>query len=235
MVALENNTKLVAINRDSFIKIIASNIKFIQTLINAARNHARRFVNLINLITPPPKLITIPELESELGKTRLKNIEIGNLINSNQKRFFAANNIVFKEKEYGDNNFFLILEGKVRILKSKPKREEIEKDEELVFHMDSFMDIEKYLEIEEDEVEIGCWETGDIFGYHDINDSYVRNYTAIAGSGGARLAILNQEIFFKIARLNPELFYNAYKLFIIHLIIFQDTYLKTVRKKEPGE
>ncbi|MCB1193117.1 MAG: cyclic nucleotide-binding domain-containing protein [Leptospiraceae bacterium] len=203
VVADTDNVKVVALNKEVFVKAVHSNFNFTKTLVSATIQRIVRLETYIELVETPIKLKIPQILENVIASNRQNNLKLPTYIYHATQAISTKGNVLFSENEENDQNFYLVLKGKVGLFRH----------------------------YKEKEINIGTMEPGDFFGHKALGDLSQRSYTAKTLENNVELLTLNSTIFYKVMKLDPELFFNVFRTFLTDLIILQEEYINS-RKEQ---
>ncbi len=203
VIADTDNVKVVALNKDIFVKAVHSNFNFTKTLVTATIQRIIRLETYIELSETPIRLKVPPMLVDVIANNRKNNLQLPGYIYHATQAISTKGTVLFSEKEESDQNFYLVLKGKVGLFRTYKERE----------------------------INIATVEPGDFFGHKALGELTSRSYTAKTLENNVELLTLNGVIFYKVMHLAPELFFNVFRTFLTDLIILQEEYINS-RKEQ---
>lgn len=196
IMAESDELKVACFDGNSFIKEARSNPKFSRRLATAALSLLDRVESRVfgDGLSPPvvtPERMT--EYEGLVTSLRTGNLRIQKYLYRSTVKTLQRDSCVFKEGGDGDDLAYLLLSGEVTLEKNQNGRP----------------------------VECLKWREGEWLGETNLLRRKARAYTIRVSSPQARVLFIDRDIFFKTMELDPELLFNVFKSFVMHVQILE--------------
>lgn len=196
IMAESEELKVACFDGNSFIKEARSNPKFSRRLATAALSLLDRVEGRVFADGATPPAVTperLAEYESLMATLRTGNLRIQKYLYRSTVKTVQRDFHVFKEGTENDELAYLLLSGEVSLEKNLGGRP----------------------------LECLRWREGEWLGETTLLRRKAREYSVRVVSPQARVLHIDRDIFFKTMELDPELLFNVFKSFVMHVQILE--------------
>ncbi|MBW7857022.1 MAG: cyclic nucleotide-binding domain-containing protein [Leptonema sp. (in: Bacteria)] len=201
IIAESEELKVACFDGQAFLKEARSNPKFARRLVIAALTVLDRIEtrSFSNGKFIQMKENLLAEYNSLMEPLRNGNLHIQSLLYRSTIKVLAKDSIIFREGQENDNFTYLLINGEVCI------------------------------EVLNNNKKIECmrFREGEWLGEVALLRKAARHYTVRVVSAQAKILFLDKIIFFKIMQLDPQLLFNVFKTFILHLSFIERSSVTT--------
>jgi CRP-like cAMP-binding protein len=186
---------IIFLNRERFLAEARNNYHLVRVMAAEAIERIERVIQTMVRLRRPIQIRIDPTLEPIIKENRASNLEIPRLLNHTRNIFIGHDKPVFSQGVRNDGLIYLVTQGVVGAQRS----------------------------LDGETLELYQFEPGDFFGYSRPSTSAFREYTAIALHDTARVINFDEELLFRLMRLDITLFYNLFRSILTHLLILDDS------------
>ena len=186
---------IMFLNRERFLAEARTNYGLIRVLVSEA---VERIEHVIQTLVRMKRTIHIqidPTLKPIIRENRVSNLQIPQLLNHTRHIFIGHDKSVYTQGQRNDGLIYLVTQGVVGAIRT----------------------------FDGTPTELYQFEAGDFFGYSRPDSATFREFSAIALNDTARVISFDEELLFRLMRLNINLFYGLFRTLISHLVILDDT------------
>lgn len=196
IMAESEELKVACFDGNQFLKEARSNPKFARRLALAALAVLERIEERVFASGSPPPVVSeekLAEYEDLIAPVRTGNLRIQKYLYRSTVKTISRDFHVFKEGQEGDDQAYLLLTGEAVLEKEQNARP---------------VDCMRYRE-------------GEWMGETALLRKTNREFGIRVVSPQARVLLMDRNIFFKTMELDPDLLFNVFKSFIMHVQILE--------------
>lgn len=191
---------ILFLNRERFMAESRSNYHLLRILMGEAVERVEHVITSLVRLQRPIRVQVDPTLVPIMRENRASNLKVPQLLNHTRNIFIAHDQAVFTQGQRHDGLIYLVTQGCLGVMR----------------------------QFEGQTLELFRFEPGDFFGYSRQNTTAYREYAAVARDESARVINFDEELLFRLMRLDIDLFFMLFRSVLTHLIILDDTLRLTV-------
>jgi CRP-like cAMP-binding protein len=194
-IADSDDAIIMFLNRERFLAESRSNYHLIHILTGEAVERIQHVIATLVRLQRTIRVQVDPTLLPLMQENRASNLKIPGLLSHTRGIFIGNGQMVFSQGQRNDGQIYLITEGGIGAMR----------------------------QFDADPVELFRFRPGDFFGYSRMAGAVFREYSAQARDGSAKVISFDEDLLFKLMRLDNELFFMLFRSLLTHLIILDDT------------
>ena len=186
---------IMFLNRERFLAETRNNYSLIRVLTSEAMERIEHVMQTLVRMRRPIRVQTDPTLQPIIRENRASNLCIPQLLNHTRNIFIGHDKPIFTQGQRNDGLVYLVTQGTIGAARN--------------FDGNSQLMIQ--------------FEPGDFLGYSRVSSIPFREYSAVALNDTARVINFDEELLFKLMRLDVNLFFGLFRTLLTHLVILDDT------------
>jgi CRP-like cAMP-binding protein len=186
---------IIFLNRDRFMAEAHNNYHLIRVMSAEAIERIERVIQTIIRLRRPVQIRIDPTLQPIIAENRASNLKIPQLLNHTRTIFIGHDKQVFAQGQRNDGLIYLVTEGVINAQRN----------------------------FDGNQTDLYQFEAGDFLGYSRPSNAVFREYSAVAMHDTARVINFDEELLFRLMRLDIELFFNLFRTILTHLLILDDS------------
>ena len=188
---------IMFLNRERFLAEARSNYLLIRVLAGEAIERIEHVIQTLVRMKRPIRIQLDPTLKAIIRENRASNLQIPRMLNHTRNIFIGHEKPIFTQGQRNDGLIYLATQGVIGVTRN----------------------------FDGTAMELYQYEPGDFFGYSRPSNAPFREYTTAALNDTARVVNFDEDLLFRLMRLDVNLFYGLFRTIITHLVILDDTLL----------
>jgi len=186
---------VIFIGAKNFQLLASSNYQFLEMLTGEAIHRIEGVLATLARLRVKNPLAVDPSLIPIIQENRVKCLQLQQMLNNTRASWIGNDKPLFSQGDKNDGLTHLVVQGAIRLTRS----------------------------YEDTEYEMTTMQPGDLLGYSKSTTSPIRRYSAVPVGESARVISFDDDLLFRILRLNQELFFYVFRTIITTMVMLDDS------------
>lgn len=195
--AEENGTKIIFLNKKIFLEEAQNNFAFLKSLTMTALGRIENLRKELDNYDMPYELVLPEDFQAVVEANRAVNAGFVEHLKNYRSIVLPKEKSLYLEKDILQTQLFLVIEGELIGVKKFAKGPK----------------------------KIVTYQVGDFLGVMEALDQTSRPFGVYASKESTKVAVLDEDILFRVMHLNTQIFFSFFKSVLLDLIVWQEAFL----------